>query len=453
MPGTGAVPKLQIVYPESPGWDEARQAWNLAVGQRPEAVVYAEAVADVVAAVELARARGWRVAAQGTGHGAAPMGALEGTLLLKTERMRGVAVDPAAWIARVEAGALWQDVVEAAAPHGLAALAGSSPDVGVVGYTLGGGLGWLGRLHGLAANSVVAAELVTADGRAVRVDHVHEPDVFWALRGGGGSFGVVTALELRLFPLDEVYAGILWWPIERARDVLQAWRKLTARSLPDELTTVGRLLRLPPLPEIPAEIRGGSFVVVEAIYAGAPAEAELLLAPLRALRPTRAALRTTPLTELSRLHMDPEHPVPAGGDGMLLTDLPAEAVNALVRVAGAQSESSLLSVEIRHLGGELARRRPDNGVLASVDAGYAVYAVGMAPTPVLAAVTDEHVGVVLEALAPWAAPGMVANFAETARDPAAIWGEHVYQRLRRVKKAVDPTDLIRANHPVIPARG
>ena len=157
---------LQIVYPDSPGWDEARQAWNLAVDQQPEAVVARRSPStDVVAAVELARARGWRIAPQATGHGAAPLGSLAGTLLLKTDRLRGVTVDPAARIARVEAGALWQDVAEAAAPHGLAALAGSSPDVGVVGYTLGGGLSWLGRLHGLAANSVTAAELVTADGQ------------------------------------------------------------------------------------------------------------------------------------------------------------------------------------------------------------------------------------------------------------------------------------------------
>ena len=452
MAGTAAGPELQIVYPGAPGWDEARQAWNLAVDQQPEAVVHVGSVADVVAAVEIARARGWRIAPQGTGHGAAPLGPLTGTLLLRMDRLRGVTVDPAARIVRVEAGALWQDVAEAAAPHGLAALAGSSPDVGVVGYTLGGGLSWLGRLHGLTANSVAAAELVKADGREIRVDDAHEPDLFWALRGGGGSFAVVTALELRLFPLREVYAGILWWPLEQAREVLQAWRKLTARSLPDELTTVGRLLRVPAFDEIPEAIRGKSFAVVEVIHAGRPAEADALLAPLRALRPAMVTLRSTPLTELSRLHMDPDHPVAGVGDGMLLDGLPAEAVDRLVRVAGATSGSSLLSVELRQLGGALARRRPDDGALGALDAAYVVYAVGMAPTPALAATTEEQIGTVIRTLAPWAAPGMLPNFAESSRDPAAMWGPYVYQRLRRVKKAVDPTDLVRANHPVVPAR-
>jgi FAD/FMN-containing dehydrogenase len=153
---------------------------------------------------------------------------------------------------------IWIEVVEAAAEHGLAALAGSSPDVGVVGYTLGGGLSWLVRKYGLAANKVTAVELVTADGRLVRADRDNEPDLFWALRGGGGSFGVVTALEFRLYPLTEVYAGVMFWPVERAAEVLNAWREWTA-TVPDEMTSVGRILQLPPLPDVPEPLRGRSF--------------------------------------------------------------------------------------------------------------------------------------------------------------------------------------------------
>ncbi len=452
MKSTGAEPQLQVVRPSSSGWDEARQAWNLAVDQRPEAIALAGSVEDVVASVELARARGWRLAPQGTGHGALALGPLEDTLLLRLDRLRGVTVDPEARVARVEAGAVWLDVVEQASRHGLAALAGSSPDVGVVGYTLGGGLSWLSRRHGLASNSVVAAELVTADGRVVRVDRDNEPDLFWAVRGGGGSFGVVTALELRLYPLAEIYAGILWWPIEQAADVLQTWRSVTERPLPDELTTVGRLLRLPPIPEIPEPVRGRSFVVVEVVHAGKPADAEPWLAPLLALEPELDTLRPMPVTELSHLHMDPEHPVPATGDGMLLADLPAEAVDELVRVAGPESGSPLLSVEVRQLGGELARTRPDHGALASLEAAYALYAVGMAPTPEAAAASEEHANAVVQALAPWAARHMYLNFAETRRDPETLWSEQAYPRLLEIRKAVDPTGLIRSNHPVTAAR-
>jgi FAD/FMN-containing dehydrogenase len=176
----------RLVVSGDPEWDEARRAWNLAVDQRPRAVVYPEAVEDVVAVVELARSEGLRVAVQCTGHNAAPVGSLERAILLKTERMRQVEVDPVARTARCEAGVLWPEVGRAAAEHGLAPLAGTSPDVGVVGYTIGGGVSWVGRKHGLAANSVLAVELVTAEGGFVRADRDNESDLFWALRGGGG---------------------------------------------------------------------------------------------------------------------------------------------------------------------------------------------------------------------------------------------------------------------------
>lgn len=444
-----AEPRLKVVYPESRGWDRARQAWNLAADQQPEAVAFPESVAEVAAALDLARAHGWRVAPQATGHGAMALGSLAGTLLLKTERMQGVLIDPQARIARVEAGTLWQDIVHAAARYGLAALAGSAPDVGVVGYTLSGGLSFLGRKHGLAANSVLAVELVTADGSMLRVDREIEPELFWALRGGGGgSFGVVTALELRLYPLSEIYAGILWWPIGRDREVLHAWRELTAGELPDELTTIGRLLRLPPLLEIPEPVRGRAFVIVEVIHAGEPAEAEALLAPLRALGPELDTLRPMPLAELGHLHMDPEQPVPVVGDGLLLADLPAAAVDEVARVGGAESGSPLISIELRQLGGELARPRPEGGALAALDAAYALFALAPAPTPELAAVARDGVDALVQALSPWASPRALLTFSETARSPDALWGQEAAARLRRVKEGVDPDDLIRANHPV-----
>src|SRR5215470_8560384 len=245
-----AVMTPLIAMPGDPGWDDARRAWNLAVDQHPAAVAQPRSARDVADAVRFARRYGLRVAAQGTGHNAAPLGLLADTVLVKTDHMRQVSIDPVARIARAGAGAVWLEVVEAAAGHGLAALAGSSPDVGVVGYTIGGGLSWLGRAYGLSANNVEAVELVTADGRLVRADAGAETDLFWALRGGGGSFGVVTAIELRLFPIAEVYAGLLWWPAEAARPVLQAWRALTQSGVPDEFTTFFRFLRFPPLPGI-----------------------------------------------------------------------------------------------------------------------------------------------------------------------------------------------------------
>jgi hypothetical protein len=390
----------KIVFPGDEDWDEARLAWNLAADQRPRAVAFPDSTEGVVAAVELARAFGLQVAAQGTGHNAAALGPLEQTILVKTERMRGIEVDPEPRIARVEAGVLSLELVEAAAEYGLAPLAGSSPDVGVVGYTLGGGLSWLGRKHGLTASSVHAVELVTADGRLVRADRDHEPDLFWALRGGGGAFGVVTALELRLVPVADVYAGILRWPIERGGEVLHAWAELTRAGLPDELTTVGRYLRLPPAPHVPEPLRGRSFVLVEAIHLGEASQADALLAPLRALEPEMDTVRRISTPELARMHMDPEHPVPGTAEGLLLRSLPAEAIEEIVSVAGAASGSPFVSFEVRHLGGQLGRPHPENGALAAVDAEYSLFAVGIAPTPEAKAHVRAHLEGVARALRP-----------------------------------------------------
>ncbi len=442
----------KVVLPVHNGWDDARRAWNLALDQRPSAVVLPESASDVVAAVLFARETGQHVAAQGTGHGAAPLGSLEDTILVKTERMRGIDIDPRARVARVEAGVLWQEVVEAAASHGLAALQGSSPDVGVVGYTLGGGLSFMGRKHGLASNRVRAIELVTADGALVRADREHEANLFWALRGGGGSFGVVTAIELELLPIREIYAGLLWFELERADEVLHAWRELTSADVPDELTTVGRVLNLPPIPEIPAPVRGKSFAVVEAYHLGDPAVADELLAPLRALGPVNDTIASIPMPALSHVHMDPEQPVPGLGDGLTLDSLPREAVDELLSVAGPGSRFPLLSVEVRHVGGELRRARPENGATASIDAGYVLFAVGMLPVPELEAPTVAQVRAIKGAMTPWASRQMYFNFADSRRPMETFWDEATFARLRRVKAAVDPDEVFLSNHPVPPAR-
>lgn len=441
----------EIVTPIDASWDEARQAWNLAVDQRPAAVVYAESADDVVATVNFARDHGLRVAPQGTGHNAGPLGPLADTVLLKTSRMRCVEIDAENERARVEAGVLWLEVVEAAAEHGLAALAGSSPDVGVVGYTLGGGLSWLARKFGIAANSVTAVELVTADGRLVRADADNEPELFWALRGGGGSFGVVTALEFRLYPITEVYAGWLFFPIERAEEVLYAWR-WALDSVPDELTLVARFLRVPPIPEVPEPLRGRSFVVVEGIYVGDEAEGAELIRPLRELGPEMNTFATIPMPALSHLHMDPEHPVPGAGDGMMLADLTTEAIDRLIEAAGAESESSLLSVEVRHLAGAVAEAKPEHGALASFDAPFVLFAVGIAMTEEMKGTVEAHVEIVKKALAPWDAGRAYLNFAELSTTGQRLFGAGTYARLRRVKAAYDPQDVIRSNHPVPPAR-
>jgi FAD/FMN-containing dehydrogenase len=436
-----------LVLPHDPTWNQARLAWNLAVDQQPAAVALPESAADIAAVVKWARSRGLRVAPQGTGHNAAAMGSLAHTVLVKTERMRRVDIDPEARTARVEAGVLWAEVSEAAAEHGLAALAGSSPDVGVVGYSLGGGISWLARRYGLAANSVTAVELVDADGEIVRADAHNEPELFWALRGGGGSFGVVTALEFQLYPITEVYAGVLFFPIERGAEVLRAWRQWI-EDVPDEVTSVGRYLQFPPIPDIPEPLRGGSFVVVEATSLLGESATDELLRPLRALGPAMDTFATIPVQRLSSLHMDPEHPVPGVGDGMLLHDFPEEAIDAIVAAAGAGSGSPLLSVEIRHLGGALSRMQAGHGALATIEARFALFAVGISMTPELGAAMRAHIELVHAALASWDAGRDYLNFTERRERGERLFGKSTYSRLQNVKAQVDPGDVFRSNHPV-----
>ncbi|HEY0643286.1 MAG TPA: FAD-binding oxidoreductase, partial [Nocardioides sp.] len=241
-----------VHLPGDPTYDVARTPWNVAADLRPAAVAVPRHAADVADVMHAALDAGLRVAPMSTGHAAAllAMDSLDDVVLVRMSGLTGVIVDPEARTARVEGGTLWEDVVEAAAAHGLAALHGSAPDVAVVGYCLGGGIGWYARKHGFAADSVVAVELVTPNGELLRVDAEHHADLFWALRGGGGNFGVVTALEILLLPYADAYAGMLLWDRTAAPEVLRAWAAWT-KDAPEEVTTSFRVMSFPPMPELP----------------------------------------------------------------------------------------------------------------------------------------------------------------------------------------------------------
>ncbi|HET8743901.1 MAG TPA: FAD-binding protein [Gaiella sp.] len=443
---TAAQPEL-LVFPGQPGWDDARRAWNLAVDQRPAAIALPESVDDVVAAVDHARTLGLQVAVQGTGHGAGST-SLEGTLLINTARMFGVEVEPAARVARVAAGTVWTDVVEAAVEHGLTALHGSAGDVGVVGYSLGGGIGWLARKHGLASSTIVSAEVVTADGEIVRADRESNADLLWALQGGGGSFGVVTELEVALFPVTEAFAGWLIWPLERASEVLAGWAEWTS-SVPEEITSVGRLLQLPPLPELPEPLRGRQLAVVEAAYLGDERSGRELLAPLLELAPEIDSFATVPARALTELHQDPPAPVPARGEGWMLDAFDRRIADVLVDAAAMDGSSPLLSVEIRQLGGALGRPDPNGGVLSHLEAPYAMYSLGPAPGPEAVEAVDERIARVRTATEPWLARQRYHNFAERDVDPVSFYVEGDYRRLAEIRERVDPDGVFRAKHTIV----
>ena len=432
-----------------PAYEPARMPWNVAVDQRPAAVARPGTVEDVQAVVRAATAAGLRIAPQSTGHNAGPLAAqdLSEAVLLRTDRMRSVSIDADRGIARVQGGAIWLDATEPAADHGLAALHGSSPDVGVVGYSLGGGVGWYARQLGLATNSITAIELVTPDGEHVRANSSENVELFWALRGGGGNFGVVTALEFRLYPIEHAYAGMLLWDRADADRVLRTWAEW-APDAPDSVTTAFRVLNLPPLPDIPEPLRGRSLAVIDGAVLGSDDEAERILAALRALQPEMDTFARVPARSLVRLHMDPEGPTPAVSDGSLVDALPEAAIGAFLEQVGPGSTSSLLSSELRQLGGAVGRTPGDHGALAKIDAAYCLFAVAIAATPEMAMQGDLDAHALTAAMEPWSPGRSYLNFSENPVDPRDAFDELTWLQLKGIRSALDPEDRMMANHRI-----
>ncbi|MDX6700838.1 MAG: hypothetical protein QOF26_1064 [Baekduia sp.] len=435
----------RLVLPSDPGWDQARAGWNLSIDQQPSAVVEATGVADVQATVRAARAAGLRVAPQATGHGSEALSSLDGAILLKTAGLTGVSVDPAAFSARLGAGVLAADVADAAAPHGLAPVLGLAPPVGGPGLSLGGGTGWRRRAHGLAANNVLAFEVVLPSGEARRVDAGTEPDLFWALRGGGGRFGIVTAIEVGLHAIPEVSGGMLAWPAEQARDVLEQFRRWT-RDAPESLGAVFRYLSLPPIDAIPEPLRGRRIVSVAAVHAGSARDGARLLEPLRGAAATLLdTFGPIGLADLPRVAGDPEQPMPSAGEGVLIGDLTVGAAATLGELIATDAVAPLTVLEVRLLGGALSRRPRGHGALAALDGGYSVFAGGAAPDRDAGLAVDAALRGLRRRLVPWIAPQALLTSSRTGTDAAAGFDGETWQRLEAIRDAYDPDRIIQGS--------
>lgn len=437
----------RMVGPADPSWDADRAAWNLAVDQRPAYVARPADARDVAAIVRFAGAHGLRVAPQGTGHGAAALGDLTGTVLLRTDDLREVRVDAERRRVRVGAGVTWGEVTGELAPFGLVGLAGSAHDVGVVGYSLGGGCSWLARRHGLAASHVTAVELVTGDGDFHRADAETDPDLFWSARGGGGTTGIVTAVEFEALPIDEIYAGALLFPIERAAEVLAGYARWTV-GLDEAATTSIRLLRLPPTPELPDFLRGRSFVAIDGAVDLPSGDAERLLGPLRAFGPAVDTFATMPATGLDQIHLDPPHPVPFAADGLSIDRLTGPVIDALMEVAGPGVDNGLVAVELRHLGGAAGRPDPAGGCVDHLPGEFLMFAVGVVPAPAFAERVAADLAAVVGALRPWAADLHYRNFVESSLSGTAFHAPQDLDRLRQIRDEHDPAGVVRSNHPL-----
>ncbi|MEU7742240.1 FAD-binding oxidoreductase [Nonomuraea sp. NPDC049158] len=434
--------KGPVFRPGDEGYDDERAGFQALARHRPDVIVGATDAADVRAAVAMAAANGLPVAVQATGHGM-PMAA-EGGLLISTRRMTGVRVDPETATARIEAGVRWARVIEEGARHGLAPLSGSAPSVGAVSYTLGGGLGLMARRYGYAVDQVRAVEVVTADGVLREVTAATEPDLFWALLGGRGNFGVVTALEIGLVPVTALYGGGLFFDL--ATDVVRRWAEWT-RDLPEEMTSSIAVIPFPDAPQVPEVFRGRRVGHVRIAYTGGPEEGERLLEPLRAIGPRLVdSVKELPYTESGSIHNDPAEPMAYYATHSLLRELPARAVDALL-------ETERLILEIRHLGGALDK--PGLGPVVNRDAQYQVGVLSrLAPGGDPGEVRPLHDGV-REALSPWDTGGRGLNFLygeNTA--PAQVrlaYDPEDYRRLAALKAVWDAGNLFRLNANIPPA--
>ncbi|MEU0486118.1 FAD-binding oxidoreductase [Streptosporangium sp. NPDC006013] len=439
-----------VLLPGQDGYDRERAGFNQAVDHHPALVVGAAEAADVQAAVGFAVEHGLPLAVQATGHGASIPA--DGALLISTRRMDGVRIDPRRRSARIEAGVRWQQVIERAAEVGLAPLNGSSPLVGAVSYTLGGGLPVLGRTHGWAADHVRGIEVVTADGRLRTATPDRYGDLFWALRGGKGNFGVVTSLEIGLVAVSRLYGGGLYFPGEAAGGVLHAWRRWTA-SVPEELTSSVALLRLPDLPDLPAPLRGRFVVHVRIAYLGSAARGEELLRPLREIGGRIAdTVGDMPYRAVAAIHADPTEPTPYHERSMMLRELPGPAVDTLLELAGPGADCPIDMVELRHLGGALARTPEVPNATGNRAAAYSLSAV----SPAGPQQTDEVTGypeLLLQRMTPWSTGRSFLNFLggpDTAGQVRDAYAPEDWARLTGIKAVYDPDNLFRINHNIPP---
>lgn len=445
----------EVLLPDSPGYDEARAIWNAMIDRRPAAIVRCADASDVANAVKYAREHRVRIAVRGGGHNIAGLALCDDGMVIDLSRMRAVRVDAAARRAFVAAGATLADVDRATQAHGLAVPVGINSTTGIAGLTLGGGFGWLSRQFGMTIDNLVSVRVVTADGRAMRASADENADLFWALRGGGGNFGVVTEFEFQLHPVGpEVLSGLIVFPLSAAKGVLQRHREF-ATAAPPNLTVWTVLRKAPPLPFLPAEAHGTEIIALALIHTGDPQEGEKLIAPLRTFGPVLGEhVGVQPFTAWQQAF----DPLLAPGSRNYwkshnFATLPDAAVDVVIdyasRLPTPQSE-----IFIGTIGAATAKVAPEAMAYGHRDATFVMNVHGRWESP-----EDDAAGIAwarefFHASAPFATGGVYVNFltGEETDRIAAAYGRN-YERLAQIKAKYDPDNFFRVNQNIPPARG
>ena len=430
-----AVTKGRVLQPADTDFEPASKPWNVAVRQSVAAVVEATDADDVASVVRYARKEGLTVAVQPNGHGAS--GNADGVILLRTKQLQTLEVDADARTAKVGAGVNWGQAQAATEEHGLTGLPGSAPVVSVVGYTLGGGLGWFARKYGLAADSVRAFDLVDADGNQQHVTADSDADLFWALRGAGGDVAIVTAIEYDLRPAPGLYGGALAWPADKAADVLATFKEVTAQA-PDELTLWYGRLEIPNGPP--------PMVAIQAAYLGDADAGQALLSPFDKLGdPLQDTRQARTLGELAEITNDPTDPSPGKGRTSMLTSLNDDVTETLLD----GSLAPLLALQLRHTGGALAQAGPGAGPHGSITEPYLLYAFGLPLSPELAAGITTKLNDYSAKLGDNVTGRKPFTFLAGGESASAAFDQPTIERLRQIKRDRDPANVFRSNYPVL----
>lgn len=453
-----AVQQLQnqiagsVITPDDTNYNDVRRGHNLTIDQYPAIIVVPHNPQDVVAAVRFARENGLNVGVQSTGHGQQNLA--DGNMLVVTSQMKNVQVNADAQTAEAQAGAIWQDVMDVTIPHGLAPLLGSTPHVGVVGYTLGGGIGWLGRRYGLAGDSVRWVDVVTADGVLRHASATENSDLFWGLRGGAGNFGVVTALGFDLYPVATLYGGNLIYPPEVTNDALRFFRDWI-KTVPDEMTSSIAFMKYPSWPQLPEAIRGKRQVIIHSAYTGDPAKGAALMQQwIDWCAPAASTLREMPFSEIATISNDPTTPGAGYGSQETFRELSDDAMDTIVRYVSAP-ESTFAMVELRHAGGAIARVAPDANAISNRDAEIFMQMGGPTPTAADREAMHNYIAQFREALKPYVRGGVYLNFMimqeALSRGKDGFTPEN-YQRLLELKAKYDPENVFRYSFQIVPVR-
>ncbi|MBS2533942.1 FAD-binding oxidoreductase [Catenulispora sp. NF23] len=440
---------MHILYPGDAGFDAEISGYNLGVAHHPRAVVTPRNSAEAAEAVRWAVSLDRPVAVQSTGHGIGVPA--DGAVLLNMRRMNRVLVDAERRTAWFEGGTRWRDVIAAATAFGLAPLCGTAPDVGAVGYHLGGGLPVLARTFGYAADHVRAFDLVTADGAERHVTPQTGPDLFWAVRGGKSNFGVVTAMEIDLFPLASVYAGRLVFPGALSATAFRVWRDWS-RRMPETMNSTVSFVRFPDIEKLPPEKRGQYLFTVVVVWSGDPEAGAAAVRPLRDLGPAVDTVAEVPYARIGEVYADPTEPAAYVDAGGLIGELDDSAVEQVLAVAGPDALEPPFALQLRRLGGALERAPRHPGAIGHRTASDAVIAFGMAPDREAVPAVRARLDAALAVLKPALTGGTLPNFlgtADTAPDAVrAAYEAEDFARLISVKRAFDPGNVFRINHNI-----